>query len=374
MKLNKEIKNIDIIFLLIGIVITYIVIDNYQNVFKVITNLLSIIAPFIYALIFAYILNPIMKFIEKKFNLKRGIAIAITYIFVIGIFILISIYVIPNVVDSIVAITSDIPSYITTVQEWIGDAVKNKDLNEILNSTGLLDNLASLSTKAGTIAIEVLQNSVSSIYSFTSNIVKIVFGFLVSIYVLMDKDKLLKDSKTLIYLALKEERAGKLLEWLKVLNKMIGVYVGTKALDSLIIGLMALVGLLILNAPYAILLALIVGFTNMIPYFGPLIGEVIGGIVGIFVSFSMAAKIVIFLLVLQQFDAWYLDPKLIGNKVGVRPFFIILAVMIGGGFFGVTGMILGAPIMATINIAYEYKVSVLKVKNKNLMEKINGDK
>ena len=328
MVFNRNIKKRDIIIVTLIILAGYIAIDNYTLAFDFIRKLISIVSPFIYALVFAYVLNPIMKLFEKKLKFKRGLAILLTYVLIVGIIIILLIFVIPNVIDSIISMTSEIPTYMETVQGWINSAIKNEDLYDILKSAGLLEYIAGLSKEGGTIAIGILQGSISSIFSITANIVKIGFGFLVSIYVLLDKDNLIKGTKTLMFMILKEEKGQKLLFWTRIYNKMIGAYIGTKALDSLIIGVMALIGLIILKSPYAILLAIVVGVTNMIPYFGPLVGEIIGGIVGIFVSPSMAIGIVVFQVILQQFDAWYLEPKLVGNKVGVRPFFIILGVIL----------------------------------------------
>ena len=171
---------------------------------------------------------------------------------------------------------------------------------------------------------------------------------------------------------LKEEKGTKLIDLVRTYHEMIGKYIGTKAIDSAIIGVLAFLGLMLLDVPYTPLLAIVVGVTNMIPYFGPFVGEVVGAAVGLFVSPTMAITIFVFLLALQQFDAWYLDPKLIGDKVGVKPFYIILAVTIGGGFFGPIGMLLASPTMATINIYYERKVNLFKTKNKNLMRRIDA--
>ena len=114
---------------------------------------------------------------------------------------------------------------------------------------------------------------------------------------------------------------------------MIGAYIGIKALDSLIIGIMAFILLSIVNSEYAVLLSIIVGCTNMIPYFGPFVGEIVGFLINLFVSPIKAVIVFVVLFSLQMFDGWYLDPKFVGNKVGVRPFWIIYAVVIGGGFF-----------------------------------------
>ena len=134
---------------------------------------------------------------------------------------------------------------------------------------------------------------------------------------------------------------------------MIGEYIGIKAIDSSIIAVMALILLTIVKSEYAFLLAIIVGITNMIPYFGPFIGEIIGFLFNVFVSPTKGIVVFLVLLALQLFDGWYLDPKLIGDKVGVRPLYIIIAVLIGGGFFGAIGMLLASPTVATLKIYYE---------------------
>ena len=352
MFIDKNIKYIDILIIAVVGLISYKFIDNYQYIFGFVKKLYSIVTPFVYALVFAYILNPIMKLFEKKLKLKRGLAILVTYLVIIGIIALISIFVVPNLVDSVITMISEIPSYITIAQDYINKAMENKDIYGALKGAGLIDYLSTIASKAGSYIISGLESSVSSVFVLTTNLVKIVLGFLISIYILLDKDSLLRNAKLIVCMIFKKDRGEKIIKWIKIYNKMIGTYVGTKALDSLIIGLIALVGLVIMKVPYAIILAIFVGFTNMIPYFGPLVGIIVSGTVGLFVKPSLTIMIVIFLLALQQFDAWYLEAKLVGKKVGVRPLLIIIAVFIGGGLFGPIGMILGSPTMATIKLAY----------------------
>lgn len=367
---NKYIKYRDILLIVLIALVGYKLIDNYQIFIISIKSIMSILSPFIYALIFAYCLNPILKLFEKRLKMNRGISILLTYLLICGAIVIGALYIVPSIIDSIISITSEIPKYMETVQGWINDILKDQDIYELIVSTGLLDNITVLSSKASSIIIGILDGSVSSIVSITTNVVKIGFGFLISIYILLDKERFINEAKVLTYMALKEERGTRLIELVRTYHKMIGLYIGTKAIDSAIIGLMALVGLMLIKAPYAPLLALIVGVTNMIPYFGPFVGEVIGAFMGVFVSPMMAVTIFLFLLALQQFDAWYLEPKLVGDKVGVRPLYIILAVTVGGGLFGAVGMLLGSPTMATINIFYEKRVNIFKAKNKNLMSKI----
>ncbi|MBE6051286.1 MAG: AI-2E family transporter [Clostridium sp.] len=361
---DKNIKYKDVLILAFIGIVGYKVIDNYTYIFDFLKKVTSIVLPFIYAFVFAYILNPIMKLFENRFKLKRGMAILFTYLLIVGLVALVSIFVIPSVVESIISITSEIPTYAEIVQTKVNIIIKEENIYDVLKAAGVIEYISSMSAKIGTIIISILEGSISSIFSITTNIVKILFGFLISIYVLFDKELLLSHCKNILYMIIKKERADKVIGAIKIYNEMIGIYVGTKALDSLIIAIIALIGLLILNAPYAVLITIIVGFSNMIPYFGPLVGEAVGFIIGIFVSLPMAIAIFLFLLAVQQFDAWYLEPKLVGKKVGVRPFMIVLGVTVGGGLFGAIGMILGSPTVATLKIAYDNKVKKIKEVNK----------
>lgn len=171
----------------------------------------------------------------------------------------------------------------------------------------------------------------------------------------------------------KEENGNRIINFVRTYNKMVGFYIGIKAVDSSIVGIIALFGLLIVGEPYAPLIALIVGITNMIPYFGPLMGVIVAMTVAIFVSPMKAFVVFVLLLCIQQFDAWFLEPKLVGKKVGISPLGIILGVTIGGGFLGPIGMLLGSPTMATIKIYYEKLFSKFKDSNPRLVKEENLD-
>lgn len=309
--------------------------------------------PVIYGLIFGYILNPLVKFIKRKFKVKEGIAILSTYLLVLALLILASIYLIPIMINSAIDITTKMPIYIQETQGLLDKFLNNESIKEIINTTGSMDNINHIITQVGTMAVSLLEGSISYIFTISSQIVKLFLGLLISIYVLVDKYRLIRESKKVTFLILKEKRGKKLIEAVRIYHNMIGAYIGIKAVDSTIIAAMALVLLSIVKSEYAFLLAVIVGITNMIPYFGPFIGEIVGFLFNVFVSPSKGLIVFLVLLALQLFDGWYLDPKLIGDKVGVRPLFIIVAVLIGGGFYGAIGMLLASPTAATIKVYYE---------------------
>ena len=373
MFINRNIQYRDIlIFALIGVV-GYKLIDNYDYFFNIGKKILSIMTPFIYAMICAYVLNPVVRFFEKNFKMKRTVSIAVTYFIIVALVFIVLFFTIPSIIDSILNITKEMPTYVEVVQKWSNTILQNERIKALIIQAGLLDKFQEMSSQIGSIAIGLLQNLAMYLLSFTSNLLNVILGFLVSIYVLADKEKIVKGIRTVTYMILKEEKGTKLITFIRTYNKMIGVYIGIKAIDSAIIGIIALIGLLIVGEPYAPLIALIEGVTNMIPYFGPLIGELVGAIVAIFVSPIKALIVFILLLCIHIFDAWYLDPKLIGKKVGVSPFGIILGVTIGGGFLGPVGMLLGSPTMATIKIYYEKLLLKFNESNPKLVEKENLD-
>jgi len=361
-----------LIFALLG-VIGYKLIDNYGYFFDIGRKILSIMSPFIYAMICAYILNPIVNFFEKSLKMKKVLAIAITYSIIIALIFIVLFFTIPSIIDSILNITKEMPTYVEVVQRWINTMLQNERVKSLIIQAGLLSKFQEISSQVGSVTIDLLQNLAMYLVSFTSNLLNVILGFLISIYVLSDKEKFVRGARIVTYMILKEENGTKLINFIRTYNRMIGVYIGIKAIDSAIIGMIVLVGLVIVGEPYAPLIALIGGVTNMIPYFGPLIGEIVGVIVAVFVSPMKALIVFILLLSIHLFDAWYLDPKLIGKKVGVSPFGIILGVTIGGGFWGPIGMLLGSPTMATVNIYYEKLLKRFKETNPKLVKMENLD-
>lgn len=364
----KNIKNKDILItivlaILLGIV-GYKLIENYNYFFSIIKKLWSLLLPVVYGFVIAYILNPLVKFIKKKFNMKEGIAILVSYLLLTALVIMAFIFLVPNMINSSIDIISDIPLYIKEAQGWIDNILNNKSIHEIIVNTGTMKNVNELITQVGSMAVTILEGTLVYVFAFSSQLVKIFLGLLISIYVLIDKDRIIRESKKLTFLILKEEKAKKIIEAIRIYHSMIGAYIGIKAIDSAIIGTMALILLTIVKSEYAFLLAIIVGVTNMIPYFGPLVGEVIGFLFNVFVSPTKGVIVFLVLLALQLFDGWYLDPKLIGDKVGVRALIIIVAVIIGGGFFGPIGMLLASPTAATIKIYYER----LMIKNHDIIK------
>ncbi|MGU8963812.1 AI-2E family transporter [Clostridium perfringens] len=353
-------NNKSYIKMVLVIVVSYLsikLIDNIPSVMSAIHTILAVLLPFLLAFIIAYILNPIVNLFSKKFKLSRGISIVITYLIFVTSISLAATYLLPKLYTSLIELIDNIPAFTNYVQNLFTEIMASFKVPEGINSYLPHGDTNKLITFIGSM-VTVLSNwLLDAAISLTSSIINWIFGFLISIYVLVDKDKFLAHSSKVTRIILGKDLGNEILEFIKILNEKIGTYVGIKAIDSLIIGVLAFIGLTIMKSEYALLLSVVVGITNMIPYFGPFIGMVVGFFINVFISPMKAVIVLIYLFILQQFDAWYLDPKLIGNRVGLSPFLVILGVTLGGAIYGPIGMILGSPVMSVIRI---YTLKLIK--------------
>ncbi|MGL5439759.1 MAG: AI-2E family transporter, partial [Filifactoraceae bacterium] len=197
---------------------------------------------------------------------------------------------------------------------------------------------------------KTLQGLVGTVVSFTSGIAKLLLGIIISVYMLYDKEKFIKSIKKFVIGICGPLKSVKIFSFGSEVNEIFYNFFVGKAIDSLIIGILCFIGLSIIKAPYTIFMSLIVGFFNMIPYFGPFIGAVPAIIFTLLTDPVKAIWVTLFIFILQQFDGIILGPKILGNKVGIAPFYIILAIILGGGYFGMLGMLFAVPIFKIIDI------------------------
>lgn len=326
------------------------VIDHYQLLFSSVQELFMTIFPFFLAFIFAYIFNPLMVFIEKRLKCKRGMSLTLTYAsFLLACYIIIS-FISPIIYRSGADLIKQIPDYALEIQNWINawsnqfSSVDFGALNEIKS------NLLSLIPKL----TELLTGSINSIISLTYSAVtgtgNVLLAFIISIYILLEKEKFLTMGKKIIYLIFREKMAPHIFKTGQLFNDNIGKYLIGKSIDSIFVGVCAMVGLALIGAKYSVLLGVIFGVTNMVPFIGPIFGTLIAVGINLFYNPVIAIITLIFLLIVQQIETLIIDPKVVGQKMGLNPFFTLLAVSLGGKMMGVVGMILGVPIMGVLKL------------------------
>ncbi len=214
----------------------------------------------------------------------------------------------------------------------------------------------------------IISTALNSLLSVSSGVFKFVMGFVISIYILKDKELFGRGFRKFFFAKFSETNAERILEFSRDSDRIFSRFLIGKFIDSVIIGIIAFVGFYLLKAPYPLLLSLIIGITNMIPYFGPFIGAVPVTVITLFFDPIRSLWVLAYIFALQQFDGFILGPKILGKSLGLSPFWIILAILIGGGLFGVIGMLIGVPIMAIFkNIIAKHIEKELSKKEMEIM-------
>lgn len=318
-------------------------------------------SPFFLGFAIAYVMNPFMKFFERMFlkyipkaqthkRSTRIFCILINYIIIIGGIFWIFIYLVPELKGSVVSFVSQLSTYSTQLNESTTDLfdrihfINSEDVNNILNKVlapimGVFQNVPALIT-----------NILTNLYSVGKITVDIIMAIFISFYMLYDKENFRNHALKIVYAISSRESAEHLFYNAQRINRIFQNFIVGKAVDSLIIGILAFIGFSLLNAPFPLILSLIVGVTNMIPYFGPFIGAIPAIFISLLVNPTTAIWVALFILALQQFDGNFLGPKILGNSLDISPIWIILAVVLGGALMGPIGMFIGVPILATIKM------------------------
>ncbi len=336
--------------LIIALVISYILmrfVDNYSYFWGIVSKVLSLLTPFFIGALLAYILSPLVDFMEKKLRLKRWMTILIIYGAAFMMTVCFIIMVVPSITNSIIDLINQIPQYSKAVESWILENVNNVAGNTMVQ---IQDTLLAMIPKISGLATVVLDYFLGATVSITTLILNVVLGLIISVYIIIDKENILIYTKKVVFITLKKEKATLLVDVVKTFNSNVGTYIVAKSIDSFFVGLVSFVGLALIGSKYALLLGIICAITNMIPYFGPIIGMVPTVIINIFYSTKVAIASLIFLLILQQIEGSIIEPKFVGGKLGLSPILTLFAVCIGGGFFGIMGMILSVPVMGVIKI------------------------
>ncbi|ERK31062.1 AI-2E family transporter [Clostridium intestinale] len=351
MKIFKKFHFNLIPIILISILMLKLILSWESSLIPFGSKILSMLSPFFWALGLAYFFNPLMKLIERRFNIRRVPSLIITYIIVIGVIALGVVIIFPTVFNSLGDLFRNLPEYAENTQAWLTDKINEFNKDYYLNPL-IVDRLEETLTKSLNDINVFINSLLSSLFSstikFTTSFFKFIFGFIISIYILKDKEKLLNISKRIICRLFPKPKQDEILEFLGEANSVFSEFIIGKSIDSFIIGVLCYIGLLLIHAPFALLISIIVGVTNMIPYFGPFIGMIPAFILTFLADPMKAFIVLLFIFLLQQFDGFYLGPKILSEKVGLSPLLVILAITIGGGLFGVLGMFLSVPIMALI--------------------------
>ena len=343
------------------------VIMNWESTSSTISHALKVLYPFLFGLLIAYFLNPLSKVLDHFLNrffkdrhpgIRKGLSILLSYIIVLGLIITVLFYIIPQIIDSLTQITSFINSAQSGYNQFMDKVLELESTHPEWDLSGINDAMEEIPDKIINIITKAIPTIIPTIYntsmSLISGFLNVIIAIIVSVYMLIDKNRLIFNAKRVIYAIFGQKTGDKLLHTGSECNRIFSSFIIGKLIDSLIIGILCFIAMSILKLPYALIISVIVGVTNMIPYFGPFIGAVPGVLLLLFVSFKYALIFTVLIIVLQQFDGLYLGPKILGESTGLRPLWIIFAITVGGSIAGVLGMFLGVPTLAVIAYILNY--------------------
>lgn len=366
---------------LTSLLILFFAIYRINYILKFFISIISILMPFIYGLIIAYLLNPCIVFFEKKVfnklaeklvksngkkNFSRTMSLFTTTIIFVGIIVITFSFFIPELINSLQTFVNNASTYVEHTKEILINVFGGSDpIRDFINDNygKFADSFMSwLNSGMLNDFMTGLGNGIFKTFKFIYNF---VIGYIIAIYILIDKEKFKSQIRKLLYSLFDDNKINRLMDNVKYTDKVFSSFFSAKLLDSLIIGLICLVGNLLLGIPYALIIAVIVGVTNIIPYFGPFIGAIPSALLILLVDPVKCITFIIFVFVLQQFDGNILGPKIMGNKTGLSSFWVLFSLLIFGGLFGVFGMIIGVPIFSII---YNFVGKIIKEKleSKNL--------
>lgn len=371
-----------------GGIFFYYLLFHSDKFYGLIGKFTSVMTPLIAGVVIAYILNPLMRFFEQKcfFPLwnkikskkteykkeKKVIRVISAFlcilIFIAAIYGLV-ISIVPQIVVNIQSIINRFPIYYLNINEYYSTF-----LNKYPNMKSLVDqNNVDIATWFYDKALPYLEafigetstSLIGTIISVFKSVLNFIVGMIISVYLLIDKEKFLAQCKKVMYSLFNEEKANNFINNLRYSDKIFGGFITGKVIDSICIGILCYLGMLILKLPYPVLIAMVVGVTNVIPYFGPFIGAIPCGFIILMVNPKKCIIFLIFILILQQFDGNILGPKILGSSTGLNSFWVIFSITVFSGFFGVVGMFIGVPLFAVIYAAFKTFVNQ-RLEHKNM--------
>ena len=340
------------------IILFYFFILHIGDFITAVRGLLDIMAPLIIGLVLAYIMHPIVDLFESKVlkkitnkTTRRNLAITITLAIIVGIIVSLISIIIPELLNSIKSIIVHLPSYLNDleniIRNWIADSAIEEQVmanyDNILNSiTNGLNDIALPAVNAA------INNIGAGVMLVARTVLNWLIGFVFAVYILANTKNFGAGAKKFLYSLFDSHAVNDFLVELRHVNKVFVNFMIGKVTDSSIILLITFLFLLICGFPYPLLIAVIIGLTDLIPYFGPYIGTVPSAILICFVDPVKAIIFVLFIIVLQQIDANLITPRIQSNATGLPSFWVLFAITLFGGLFGIPGLLVGVPVFTII--------------------------
>ena len=337
---RRTVSNLIVVFAGVAF---YMLLSNLTAVRARVGAWMGIVSPFAWGLVLAYLLDAPVRYFERKFHWRRPVSIAAAYLLALALVAFLLRMVVPQIGDSLFLLAGRIPSYLETLTALMQSSQLDvPGVDEVLGSyQNLLEQMVS---KATALLPQILNYGLA----IGNGLIGAVTAVISSVYMLAGKDRLLRQLRKAVLALLPLPRARSVLDVCSHANRVFGDFIIGKIIDSSIIGVLCFVCMLLLRLPFAVLISVIVGVTNIIPFFGPFIGAVPSILILLIVDPIAALKFAVFVLLLQQFDGNILGPKILGNSTGLSALWVLVAIIVSGGLFGFAGMVVGVPLFAVL--------------------------
>ena len=348
-----------------GVTLVWWLVNHFDLLLNILDTILGILSPILIGLILAFVLNLLLVPLERLWNklflkenskpivkkLRRPICLLLSFLIVLGVIFAVCFVVIPRLGSTVVDMVNTITAYVKTLDVRYDDLRATLEqyaitLPEIdLGKNDLLTKITDLLAKGGS---ALLNTTISVTTSVLSAVVNLLMGVVFSVYILAQKETLGRQIKRVLYALFPEKRVTPFLAFLGRVSRTFSQFVTGQTIEAVILGTLVFLGMLILRLPYALVIAVLVGVTALIPILGSWIGAIVGALLILPVSFMQAIWFVVFLIVLQQIEGNLIYPHVVGKSVGLPGIWVFFAVIVGSGLGGIAGMLLGVPVCAVI--------------------------
>ena len=349
----------------------YFALTNLSNISDTVRWIARLLSPFIVGAIFAFILDGVAIFFQRmiftkglkkvKENRARQVSAFLSLFLFIGFVVLIFTFIIPQLVESVQKLASDISGYLPTVQDFLNDFSTRADIPDVIRAK--IDEIVN---DASTVIIDAVSRAIPSVLNFAistgTSVLNAFIAVTVAIYLLFGKKQLLHSFNRFRVAFFPPKLLYVFQELSETALLVFRKYINGQLLDAAIIGVVSVVFLSLMNYPYAVLIGVLMGISNIIPFFGSFIGATPSFLLILLIDPVKAFWYLVFVIVLQQINGSVLAPKIIGDSVGLPAIFVLLSVILGGSLFGFTGMIFGTPMLGTI---YAVVARIVRIRENN---------
>lgn len=370
-KLSEQAKENIRVYTIAGILIATFcfLFMNGSPVFSFLKRVVKILTPFFIGFAIAFILMPLRNIIETRWlgglswkkKTKRTIAVISCIIIFLLLITVTLLMLIPQLISSVQTLVGNMDVYLRTLEDFVNRFQSNEEYSQVIDNIlqSLFTQISTWMQQLSSLLPKVLNYSVSLI----SSVFNFFMGLIVSVYILLDEETFRSQIRKATKALFSEKTSKRIFYVAELTGKMFNSFIFGKALDSLIIGIICWFVTSIMKIPYSPLISFIIGITNMIPVFGPFIGAIPSAFILLVINPMAALEFVIFIIILQQIDGNIIGPYILGDSMGLPAFWIMFAIILGGGLFGVIGMFLGVPLFAVIfTIGKEILKEKLKIK------------